>query len=761
MRTLRAPSTLGVGVVRVIHQWGRSRRTRTPPPRPRVRRRRPGRLPGEQLGALRRDRPRARRSGCARLHRQRRRAAVGPGPGIPSGRSTPRSTRGSRRPPSTVVRPRSGRATRDVHAPGQSTRSPRRLLGAVERAERREGPGPRATNGSNVLSFRRDVPRRCSTPDGARCRRPATGSDTILIGSLAARGQAAPRGPGRPDGLPGNYGMTKPLRSSAPVLPRLALPAAAGTRPRRRLPVIIAGFRGAHPALFRASGFADHPYPVNLPPTRATANDPDFTEFSQLPRLESRRWTGSSVHTAPAKRLPIYITEYGYVTNPPNHSQHFVSTSHGRRVHQLGGVPVVAQPPDRDDDAVPAQRSQSPGRRPRVRRLRHGIAVLRRDARSRRYDAYRFPLFLPSTSATARTAPSRSGAVWSGARRATRTHRAQSARSSSSAAPGTVRHGQDGQDHRSARLLRRPGDVPGSGAVRIAWNYRMAQSPQPRGASRALGRCSCPGSTRWIRACQSGCCGSAPLAGRTAALAAHQQQAMFLDTTGCSGGSRRPLAQLRRLGVDRVRQFVAWNRSLPTRARVSRPRNFRAADPSRLPGVQVGRLDRASRSHRETTSRSTSTSAAARRCGRPARAPRRTSRISTGSRRRASTAHSSGRSRTRYSGNYDPKTHSLSPGNPDDLPAVHFWSVWNEPDYGPSLAPQGTPGTSHGRAQPVDVPQPARCRWTALHPDRPRPTRSCSARSRRAVSRPEHPRAVRSVLRDEAAAVPASAVLRR
>jgi hypothetical protein len=47
---------------------------------------------------------------------------------------------------------------------------------------------------------------------------------------------------------------------------------------------------------------------------------------------------------------------------------------------------------------------------------------------------------------------------------------------------------------------------------------------------------------------------------------------------------------------------------------------------------------------------------------------------------------------TRYSGDYDPVTGTIAPGNPDDLPRVNFWSVWNEPDYGPSLAPQGVPG---------------------------------------------------------------------
>jgi hypothetical protein len=47
---------------------------------------------------------------------------------------------------------------------------------------------------------------------------------------------------------------------------------------------------------------------------------------------------------------------------------------------------------------------------------------------------------------------------------------------------------------------------------------------------------------------------------------------------------------------------------------------------------------------------------------------------------------------TRYSGDYDPSTGQLAPGDPNDLPRVNFWSIWNEPDYGPSLAPQGVPG---------------------------------------------------------------------
>jgi hypothetical protein len=47
---------------------------------------------------------------------------------------------------------------------------------------------------------------------------------------------------------------------------------------------------------------------------------------------------------------------------------------------------------------------------------------------------------------------------------------------------------------------------------------------------------------------------------------------------------------------------------------------------------------------------------------------------------------------TRYSGDYDPVTRKIAPGDPNDLPRVSFWSIWNEPDYGPSLAPQALPG---------------------------------------------------------------------
>ncbi len=142
-------------------------------------------------------------------------------------------------------------------------------------------------------------------------------------------------------------------------------------------------FKTAHPALFRASGFADHPYPVNLPPTESSSNDPDFTEFSELPRLASTLDRLVRIYGSPT-RFPIYNNEYGYITNPPNHScKSFRLAGHRGDLHQLGGIPVVAQLADRLDHAIPAVRPESDQERSGVRRVRERADLLRRRAQAR------------------------------------------------------------------------------------------------------------------------------------------------------------------------------------------------------------------------------------------------------------------------------------------------------------------------------------------------------------------------------------------
>jgi hypothetical protein len=68
----------------------------------------------------------------------------------------------------------------------------------------------------------------------------------------------------------------------------------------------------------------------------------------------------------------------------------------------------------------------------------------------------------------------------------------------------------------------------------------------------------------------------------------------------------------------------------------------------------------------------------------------------------------------RYSGDYNPVLNKLTPGDSRDLPRVSFWSVWNEPDYGPSLAPQGVLGHLTVENSPRLYRRLVDAAWTAL-----------------------------------------------
>ena len=154
------------------------------------------------------------------------------------------------------------------------------------------------------------------------------GRDQILIGALAARGTSARPTRKVPEGRPGTFGTTKPLGFIRALYCVDSRYRALRGRAARAIDCSgsTASFRRGHPGLFAASGFADHPYPLTLAPNRPSSNDPDYTEFSQLPRLASvldrlQRLYGSR------RRFPIWVTEYAYITNPPNHSLPFVSPS--------------------------------------------------------------------------------------------------------------------------------------------------------------------------------------------------------------------------------------------------------------------------------------------------------------------------------------------------------------------------------------------------------------------------------------------------
>jgi hypothetical protein len=137
-----------------------------------------------------------------------------------------------------------------------------------------------------------------------------TASDTILIGELAPEGTEGTSVETPIPPMPFLRGLYcvdsagRPLRGAAAAAQQC--PTGGGA----------AGFARAHPALFQATGFAHHPYSFFLAPT-ASMSDENFVPLSDLGRLErglDQIFGTYGVH----RQLPIYLTEYGYETNPPN-----------------------------------------------------------------------------------------------------------------------------------------------------------------------------------------------------------------------------------------------------------------------------------------------------------------------------------------------------------------------------------------------------------------------------------------------------------
>lgn len=154
---------------------------------------------------------------------------------------------------------------------------------------------------------------------------PAT--DTVLFGETAPRGRTHPIG---------NFSGMKPLRFlralyCVNVRHRELRGHAAAVRGCPTGPTGSSSFAARNPALFQASGFADHPYAQGVPPDlptyacgrtfcvnrRTRRSDPDYADFAELARLGHTldrlvSVYGSHVH------FPVWNTEFGYWTNPPD-----------------------------------------------------------------------------------------------------------------------------------------------------------------------------------------------------------------------------------------------------------------------------------------------------------------------------------------------------------------------------------------------------------------------------------------------------------
>ena len=145
--------------------------------------------------------------------------------------------------------------------------------------------------------------------------------NTVLIGELAATGYAL-HAPGDPGKLPGVTAQTRALvflRALYCVDDRYR-PLQGSTATRYGCPATAAGarsFRLRNPALFDATGFADHPYSSRRAPNANPAKiNRDYATFPVLDRV-AKALDGVTGAYGSHKRLPIYNDEYGYITSPP------------------------------------------------------------------------------------------------------------------------------------------------------------------------------------------------------------------------------------------------------------------------------------------------------------------------------------------------------------------------------------------------------------------------------------------------------------
>jgi hypothetical protein len=184
-----------------------------------------------------------------------------------------------------------------------------------------EDLAPQAINGSQT-PFAPGAYRNLADAGWTALHKTGHGGDTILIGEFAARGNTTAL-PSRfaPQGLPGNYGQTKPLAFIRDLycvdssFRELRGSAAHNVG----CPTTSAGsrrFRAANPGLFSASGVGDHPYPDNLSPIADGRTDPDFAAFPDIGNLERELDHVNRVYGSRTK-FNIYNDEYGYITDPP------------------------------------------------------------------------------------------------------------------------------------------------------------------------------------------------------------------------------------------------------------------------------------------------------------------------------------------------------------------------------------------------------------------------------------------------------------
>jgi hypothetical protein len=219
-------------------------------------------------------------------------------------------------------------------------------------------------------------------------------SDTILIGELAPIGSH----------IPSWHSPMTPLEFLKRLycvddgyVPLQGTLAAAVGCPMSGDP---AQFVRENPALFDATGFAHHPYDLYHPPSY-WPSDPDEVTMSSLERLTGALdaiFSNYGVH----RQMPLYLTEYGYETDPPNPNQ---VVSPAQQAAYIGEADYLAWSNPRVRslaqfllfDSLPDPR-YPPGSYKHWDTFQSGL-LYANGRRKPAYAAYSLPIWLPETDA--------------------------------------------------------------------------------------------------------------------------------------------------------------------------------------------------------------------------------------------------------------------------------------------------------------------------------------------------------------------------
>jgi hypothetical protein len=216
---------------------------------------------------------------------------------------------------------------------------------------------------------------------------PAT--DTILIGETAPVGELNP----------GIDSMTAPQQflrdlycvdsDYRPLTKSVATALACPSNGSR------SAFTAQNPGLFKATGWADHPYDYTVPPDvkqgSATVGG-NFADFGRLGDL-GQALDSSTAAWGVKRTVPVYNTEYGYFTNPPTAQQSLPLATVARYMNWSEYLswksPQIASYDQYllDDPAASADS-----------KFDSGLNFSSGKAKPLVYAAYRFPLWLPRTS---------------------------------------------------------------------------------------------------------------------------------------------------------------------------------------------------------------------------------------------------------------------------------------------------------------------------------------------------------------------------